>query len=431
MALLSRQAFKDKWASVTGRFRDNTSFEIAEDDYREFSQDIVDSALEPIDKLGKRLAALETPLPVPRQGIKWLISPTVNIAGSDVAVTASEAEFDGVVVSYAAGIVKTVPLPPAGLQRIDVLAATAAGWEYIYGDADVDPLAPALDPAGNLLFAAHLKWTGQAGAVIKTVQYARTVNGIAPDTTGNVKLDASHLRQTSNFWSYLGLAASATLISVKDWLEQLTGKVKANEVELADHEQKLYEHTLQLNDHEDRIATNTAKNAAQDDVLDAHDQRIFGIERELDDLQTKHTLQQEEIDAIEAQLPHLGKVNSVNNQLPDANKNITLGAEHIDAEVNDSTWWGTLKIKVKGGLDRLANEIKLLQANKADKSAVDTKNTEQDGRLTNLENGKLDKASVVGTTGSSETLLMHQRAVTDQLNALLAELATKALCRLP
>lgn len=54
-----------------------------------------------------------------------------------------------------------------------------------------------------------------------------------------------------------------------------------------------------------------------------------------------------------------GNVNTVNNQLPDAQKNVLIMASHIDTSVNDSAWWGTPSLKIKGALDFLANKIKL------------------------------------------------------------------------
>ncbi|WP_187261300.1 hypothetical protein [Pontibacter beigongshangensis] len=45
MGLLSLQAWKDKWVSLTGRFADNDAFEIGEDDFREFAEDLADTVI--------------------------------------------------------------------------------------------------------------------------------------------------------------------------------------------------------------------------------------------------------------------------------------------------------------------------------------------------------------------------------------------------
>lgn len=194
MALLSFLAFKNKWAALTGRFRDNSNFEIDEADYREFSLDLADTVVDPLGKLQLRVDKLENPAPQPKVGVKWRISPKVSIdpATKNVLNTAAEAEFDGVIVPFAAGTAKSaVPAPPVGFgTRVDILAATSTGWAYIFGEEPgVTPRFVLPDqPNVDLLFAAYLFWTSEGGEVETPIVYIRTVDGQDPDPSGNLTL---------------------------------------------------------------------------------------------------------------------------------------------------------------------------------------------------------------------------------------------------
>ncbi len=196
MALLSLQAFKTKWAAITGRFKDNNIFDIAEKDYREFSTDIADSLFEPVESLRTRVEKLEQPAPAAPEGIKWVKFPKVSVVGDDVLVTLSEADFKGAPVEFQPGTAKeNVPLPPAGWgERIDILAATATGWVYIYGqDPGVTPAFVHPDqPDTELLFAAYLFWSNAGGAVEEPVVFVRVVEmdgqEYTPDANGRLLL---------------------------------------------------------------------------------------------------------------------------------------------------------------------------------------------------------------------------------------------------
>lgn len=266
MALLSLQAFKTKWAALTGRFKNNNTFDIAEKDYREFAEDLADSLFDPVERIQARLEKLEAPIPAPVEGLKWNVFPKTSVEGQDVKVTIGEAQFDAATVPFEAKTAKSaVPNPPAGWgTRVDILAAAEDGsWVYIYGEEPgVTP--PLVHPDGSnvpLLFTAYLFWTSEGGEVEEPVVLVKVIefNGADyfPDQYGKLRLPA----------------------------------------------------------------------------VTPGDGGTGG-----------------------------GTVVSVNDQLPDANKNVMIGAEHIDATINDTTWWATVKIKVKGAIDRLANEIKLLQA---------------------------------------------------------------------
>jgi hypothetical protein len=292
MALLSLQAFKTKWAALTGRFKTNNTFDIDEADFREFAEDISSSLFDPVERIQARLDKLETPIPAPQDDLKWIVYPKVSVEGQDVVTTIGEALFPDILEPVPFGAVTAkaaVPNPPAGWgTRIDILAAAPDGWVYIYGE---EPgITPRLEhPDGSdtpLLFAAYLFWTNEGGEVEEPVVLVKVVefNGTDyfPDQYGKLRLPA--------------VAGGG------------------------------------------------------------------------------------------------GNVNTVNSQAPDVNKNVLIGAEHIDATVNDTTWWGTVKIKVKGALDRLANEIKLLQTNKADVATI--------GNLANLET--INKSSLVAAINETK-----------------------------
>ncbi|WP_266206259.1 hypothetical protein [Pontibacter kalidii] len=267
MALLSLQAFKTKWAAITGRFKDNNTFDIAEKDYREFSTDIADSLFDPVEKLAARVEKLEQPAPPAPEGFKWKVYPKVSTEGNTVKVTPAEIEVHGQVSPLPTPNAKeNVPLPPVGWgERIDILAASADGWVYIYGqDPGVTPAFEHPDqPGTELLFAAYLFWSNAGGAVEEPVVFVRVVEmdgqEYSPDANGRLILPKSGTtinstddiqsegafnkwftdaraiaaRATSNLWGYLGLANSTATISLKGWLDFLTNKVKTNEDNIA------------------------------------------------------------------------------------------------------------------------------------------------------------------------------------------------------
>ncbi|WP_276496706.1 hypothetical protein [Pontibacter litorisediminis] len=270
MAKLSFLAFKTKWAALTGRFKDNSTFEIAEDDYREFSLDIAESVIEPVELLAQRVEKLENPAPVPKEGIKWAPAPKVSVEGNNVIVTPSAAEFNGIGYTYNGPAAReNVVLPPNDFgTRIDILGATAAndGWVYIYGEEPgVTPRFQHPDqPDAELLFAAYLHWTSSGGGtveqpavVVKVVEidgvdYEPDLNGrlVLPkqgstvNSTDDIQTEgatnfwftetrAIAAKATANLWSYIGLASSTATISLKGWLDFLTNKVKLNEEQIA------------------------------------------------------------------------------------------------------------------------------------------------------------------------------------------------------
>jgi hypothetical protein len=270
MAKHTFQSWIDKWVSLTGRFRDNSDFEIAEDDYREFSLDIGESFFQPIDDLLNRVDKLEQPAPDAVDGVRWITAPKVSVTGAngtDVTVTTCEGEFDGVAKDYLAEVVHQAPKPQDGTTRVDILAAISTGWTYIYGEEDgvTPPFVHPTDPTIKMLFAAYLVWTSAGATVEDSGIYVKTVNGQAPDPTGNVNvasgkvdtvngiqpdanknilIEGKDLKSTANLWSYIGLTDSTALITLKGWLDFLTNKVKTAEDALAGKEKKIHKGTI-------------------------------------------------------------------------------------------------------------------------------------------------------------------------------------------